>query len=538
MSKQKVASFAVVLFFAALTVIGLVANDYGVPVDEHWEMQTLQENLHEYAVHLGADDWAGWFEEKQIGLISQSTEKDHGQSAYYAFAPVLVAYTRQPDVLTTAWHAYTWLWFMLGVWSVYGFSRDTGHRRMVSCLGALVLYLCPRFFAEGHYNNKDMVLLSLLLCTLWLGVRFLRRPTVLRGVLLSVAGAMAANTKIVGAMGWGLIGLAAVVMVTLDRRWNRRMAGVAAVTVASFAACYVLLTPACWTEPLAYLRYLVENASGFTRWTGVVVFRGQNIDQQVQRLPWYYLPWMIAVTLPLFVLPLAAGGQLFVCKRLWKQKTQALRDPVSLALIAASLCWMLPLAAALLLRPTLYNGWRHFYFLFAGLALMAAQGVCGCFRFARRHGGDCSMQYVFLAGLLLHYGWTANGMVQNHPHQYVYYNLLGNENAETEMELDYWNVSDVGALEALLQVERNEQLPLVLGARESMSWFGVYDGYSALTAEQQAQLTIEEDANAPYLLYNTTYARIYQTEPPEGYHELLTIESYGLTVCTIYEKDE
>ncbi|MDD6142549.1 MAG: glycosyltransferase family 39 protein [bacterium] len=537
MKKKKAASIAVIVFFAVLTAIGFAANDYGVPVDEHWEMQTLKENLHEYAVHLGADEWSAWFEEQGIDLISESTERDHGQCAYYALAPVLVAYARYPDVLSQTWHAYTWLWFMLGVWSVYAFSRDTGHRRMVSCLGALVLYLCPRFFAEGHYNNKDMVLLSLLLCTLWLGVRFLHKPAYTRGLLLSFVGAMAANTKIIGVMGWGLMGLAAVVMITAGKRWNKRMAGVAAVTIGSFFAFYALLTPACWADPIGYLRYLIQNASGFTRWTGVVVFRDRVIDQQVQKLPWYYLPWMITVTLPLFVLPLAAGGQLFVLRRLLRQKAQLWSDPVSLALIAASLCWMLPLAAAILIRPTMYNGWRHFYFLFAGLALMAAQGVCGCFRFVRRHGGDCSMQYVFLAGLLLYYGWTANGMLQNHPHQYAYYNLLGHKNAETAMELDYWNVSNVSALEALLDCERNEELPLVLGTRDSMSWFGVYHGYNVLSEEKKARLTIEEIPDAPYLLYNTTYARIYGTQPPEGYHELITIDSYGLTVCTIYERE-
>ena len=58
MKKKKAASIAVIVFFAVLTAIGFAANDYGVPVDEHWEMQTLKENLHEYAVHFGADEWS------------------------------------------------------------------------------------------------------------------------------------------------------------------------------------------------------------------------------------------------------------------------------------------------------------------------------------------------------------------------------------------------------------------------------------------------------------------------------------------------
>ena len=153
MRKTRAARLLVVLFFAALTAIGLATcGDYGVPTDEFWEQQTLQENMHEYAVRFGQEDTAKWYAKQKIGLISESTEKDHGQSAYYLFAPVMRKLADQPDQLHTAWLMYTWLWFMAGVVAVYGFSRETGMTRITSCLGTMVLYLCPRFFAEGHYQ--------------------------------------------------------------------------------------------------------------------------------------------------------------------------------------------------------------------------------------------------------------------------------------------------------------------------------------------------------------------------------------------------
>ena len=78
----------------------------------------------------------------------------------------------------------------------------------------------------------------------------------------------------------------------------------------------------------------------------------------------------------------------------------------------------------------------------------------------------------------------------------------------------------------------------IIYPRASMSWFGVEHGYEVLSPESQAVLTIAETADgAPYILYNTTYARIYGVAPPKGYHPLVTIKSYGLKVCTIYEKD-
>ena len=537
--RQKIARVAVLLFFAALLAVGLATcTDYGLPCDEPAEQVILQENMHEYASRLLGEgsSAAQWYQNRGIDRISDSVEKDHGQSAYYAFMPVLASYLDAPHQLTVLWKAYTWLWFMLGCAAIYGFCRETGMNRFVSCTGTLLMYLCPRFFAEGHYNNKDMVLLSLVLCTLYLGLRFLKKPSFVRGALMSLAGAMAANTKIVGAVGWGLMGLAAIVLVTADRRWSRRMVSTAVVTVGLFLAFYLLLTPAAWADPAGYIEYLLINASGFTRWTGVVVFRGMVFDHAVNPLPRYYLIWMMLATLPLYVVPLAAAGQLGAIWRAWKQKKEMLKDPVTLGYAVVTLCWFLPLLAAVVMRPKVYNGWRHFYFVYAGVVLMAAGGVQGCLRFLKKHGGDCGMPAVFMAGLLLFFGWTAKDMAVNHPYQYGYYNLLGNRNAEVDMELDYWDVSTVNAMEQLAECERNEELPLVLGGSDPMSWFGVYHGYQVLEPDVKARLIITEGTDAPYMLYNTTYARIYGIDPPQGYRELYTIESYGNTLCTVYEK--
>ncbi len=537
---MKIKKTAVCVFFLILTLIGLLSSaDYGQPCDEHWEQRTLQENLHEYAALLLGEDSAAvqWYQSREIIRISQSTDRDHGQSAYYPFMPVLAALVDQPHVLTVAWQTYTWLWFMAGVIALYGLCRETGLTRPVSCMGSLLLYLCPRFFAEGHYNNKDMVLLSLVLLCLWMGARFLKNPSFRQGLLLSLFGAMAMNNKVAGAFPWAVIGLLAVVMVTAQKRWSRRIVLIALSTVVSFVAFYALITPACWSDPVGYFEYLLQNASGFTRWTGVVVFRGMVFNSKIQPLPRYYLPWMMLVTLPVYVIPLAAAGQLHAIGEFCKKKSKALSDPNALSLLAFSLCWFVPLFFAALTQPKVYNGWRHFYFVYAGVAALGAHGIGAGMRFLKNRCGDYGMHRLFAVGLCLCFLWMSMGIAVNHPHQYAYYNRLGRTNAETDMELDYWDVSAVGAMETLLEHERNEAWPLVLGASDDMSWFGVEHGYAVLAPEQQNALTIVESLDAPYLYYNTTYARIYGVAAPEGYHKLFTIRGYGLTLCTVYEKD-
>ncbi len=525
----------VALAFAAMTLVGLaVCADYGLPCDEPAEQEILRENMLEYALAFQGEDSAAalWYRSLGVEPISQSVERDHGQCAYYP-AAALLAMELSPDVLTALWHAYTWLWFMAGVWALYAFGRHTGLSRPFSLLGALLLWLSPRFFAEGHYNNKDMVLLSLVLLTLWLGMRLLKRPTLWRGVWFSLAGAMAANTKIAGAFAWGVMGLCAVALLCASRRWNRQTAVAAVGTVALFALFYAALTPALWASPGDYFSYGLSNASGFSRWPGVVVFRGMVWDQKMAPLPWYYLPWTMLVTLPLYVPVLGAAGQLHALQRVRRERTQALRRPETLGLLAATLCWAAPLAVAMLIRPIVYNGWRHFYFVYAGVAPLAAHGAAACYYWLRSR----SLRRLLAVGLSALLVVTGVGIAREHPYQFAYYNFLAGSNPEADMELDYWDVSTLNALRQLAKAERNEALPLVLGSRDPMSWFGVEHAYEVLSEELRQVLTIAQDENAPYLFFNTTYARIYGVPAPEGYHALLTLESYGNVLCTVYERD-
>ena len=60
-----------------------------------------------------------------------------------------------------------------------------------------------------------------------------------------------------------------------------------------------------------------------------------------------------------------------------------------------------------------------------------------------------------------------------------------------------------------------------------------------MTAEEKALLTVtNRQEDAPCLFMNTTYGRIYGVTVPRDYHVLLTIESYGQTICTVYERME
>jgi hypothetical protein len=529
--KQKAPALWVALFFAVLTLVGLLTSgDYGLPLDGPSEQVILQENLKEYAVQLfGQDsDAARGYDALGIGRITESIEMDHGQAAYYPAAPLLGLKESNPRLFNTLWHAYTWLWFMAAVLAAYALSRSLGLSRVLACATALMLYLSPRFFAEGHYNNKDVILLALSLCTMAAGVRFLQKPALRRALLFALFGALAANTRIIGLFVFGVTGIAILASMIARHalRGKALTGGLAA--IAGFLAAYALLTPAFLANPPGFISHVLHNAAAFSRWTGVVIYKGAVYDPTGGlKLPHSYLPTMIALTVPVSVLALSAIGGVYAVYRC------AVGDSRRPALIALLMVLLVPLVYAVIAQPLMYNGWRHFYFLYGPMIVLSGLGLRFLQRLLVQSRWGKTAGAAALALLFLYQGV---GIARNHPYEYAYYNELAGD-VQNRFELDYWEVSTLNALETLVKSgERNPALPLTLGGGDPMSLFSLNQSVQMLPNDVRAAFTVTEDADPPYIFSNATYAQIYSQKPGENYRALFSIESYGNLLCTVYER--
>ena len=354
MRKKKIPASVVglALIFTLIFTWGLcTAADYGVYFDEPSEQEILRQNLKEYAVRLGDGQAVAYYDRLGVQRISESVEKDHGQSAYYLLAPALRLAETDSALLHWLWHAYSWGLFTLGLLGLYLLLREMGLGFGPALAGVAMLLLSPRLFAEGHYNNKDMALLTLVLWCFYLALRLWKSPTPLRALLFSLAGALAANTKIVGLAIWGMLSVAALVSVTARKQWSRSAVLAALTAMVSFGGFFLLLTPAAWDGPLEYFQYVLKNASQFSRWTGVVLFRGQRYDQAIAPLPRSYLPRMMLYTLPLYFFPLCAVGQLAAAREWFRHPGKCLREPEKLLLLCATLLWALFMGYVMLRQP-------------------------------------------------------------------------------------------------------------------------------------------------------------------------------------------
>jgi hypothetical protein len=177
----------------------------------------------------------------------------------------------------------------------------------------------------------------------------------------------------------------------------------------------------------------------------------------VPDMPWSYLPTLFALQMPEVLLALAIGGAIGAFIMLARRGVAARRKAILLMLTLAA---SLPIAIAMVKRPALYNGIRHFVFVIPPMA------VVGGFAFAwamnrlgqNRRGWQPVLLAAFCFGLLLSLG----EMIRLHPYQYTYFNHIAGtvRGADDRFMLDYWGLAFKQASDELReQLAEKQEVP-------------------------------------------------------------------------------
>ncbi|MDD3334526.1 MAG: glycosyltransferase family 39 protein [Eubacteriales bacterium] len=525
----------VCVFFILIVLLGLLTvMDYGRNWDELGEMRIFRMAIMEYGEALPFEaPFHQSLSEMGIIPLSESIEMDHNFSFYYPIAWAACNQQLTDRQFTMIWRGYTWLVFTLGLISLYAVCRRMKLNRLLCCIGVLLLLLSPRFFADGHYNNKDIALMAATGLVLWQSLRLAEKPCVSRALLFALAAGICVNTRIIGAAVCGLCGLMIVLRLVKERRCNRHAIGIGAIAVVGSILCYALLTPALLNDPIGYLNYVIRNSYNFTRWNGTLLFMGQEISLASSKPPFYYLPMTILITTPLLQLSLTLAGTLclgagLVRKRLPKEEAQW-------AALLATLLWLLPLLGCMVMKVRVYNGWRHLYFIYIPMVVTAVYGLNALWQRLRSRALPRRISAGLLSLLLLTQTML---LCFNHPYQYAYYNpLVARTTLSQRYELDYWNLSLYQAVKELLALEPNAAV-IRVACTDERTRSGYAFATTFLQPEEDARLELVEDMADCYLIANTSYQLMAGYEIPQTMEPVLTIQSYGAVLCTVYHAKE
>lgn len=348
---------------------------------------------------------------------------------------------------------------LIGVIGMVGAARLA--RQLMGERAALIsivlLILTGMWSGAMFTHTKDVPFAAAMVWSLYYIVRVaesLPRPSAMTLLKLGGAIGFAIGLRVGAVLTIGYLGLAVLAMTMVrESGWRPRALFLA-------RCCGVLLPAAAlalammaffWPWSVQSPDNVLKALGAFSRF----VFNMYTIvDGEVVPLrdvPRTYLLEYLAVKLPeltLVGLALAAlSGAVWL--RRGGVMTQAGR--VRLALWAPVLfAGLFPVVYAVISKPPMYNGLRHFLFVVPPLTVMAAAGIVAALDWARRrHRRAFAVRGAFVALVLL----AAGPLVVLHPYGYVSFNSLTGwlPGASSRWETDYWSSS---LREASLELER------------------------------------------------------------------------------------
>lgn len=322
-------------------------------------------------------------------------------------------------------------------------------RWSMALLTLVLLALSPRFFGHSMNNPKDipfamgymmgiyyMIILTkqlprpssraLLMSALGLGITFSMRSG---GILLIPYLGLFMGSRVV---------LCPQLRPALTQFKIGQLFRYAAILLGVSGLGYWMGT---WYWPYAQediMNHPLESLSEMTNFsTGIrMLWGGKHLWSD--QLPWYYIPTWLGISSPIVVLLGLPLVLLLFFRKVFRKKRAYYFNLVLFTGI-------FPVAYAVYKESSLYDGMRHFLFIYPILVLAAAYGWFNLIRMIK----PAAVRYAAIAGIVGLLALPTAWMFRSHPYQYVYFNEFfgGLEEAYGYYETDYWmtcmrNLSD------------------------------------------------------------------------------------------------
>ncbi|MHC2257801.1 4-amino-4-deoxy-L-arabinose transferase-like glycosyltransferase [Bradyrhizobium embrapense] len=331
----------------------------------------------------------------------------------------------------------------------------------------LLLALCPTFYGHMFMNPKDAPFAVAMVVLIMGLVRLIEEypaPSPRTILIVGLGAGLSIGCRVLGGLAliYAVIGFIPLWIEEFRKQGPReaahRFAHVVYVLLPGLVLGYLvmgLIWPWSIMEPGHPLE-AVTYFSHFFEKPWKEMFDGALVS--VPDMPWSYLPTLFALQLPEVLLVLLTAAVITTLTSLSRIDVPAKRKTIMLMLTLAA---TLPLVIAMVKRPALYNGIRHFIFVIPPMA------VLGGVAFARgmdwlgeiRRAWQPAALAVFAFGLLL----PLSEMIRLHPYQYTHFNHIAGtvRTADNFFMLDYWGLALKQASDGLREqlAERQEAPP-------------------------------------------------------------------------------
>ena len=452
------------LSFLLMFLMPILSLGFGITWDEI-NIIVYAEDILDYFFSFGADK----------DVLNTSGGPDYNVLINYglffdSFAALVNKFT--PFDIYQTRHMLNALVGFTGIFFTGLLAREAGSWR-TGFIALVIMALSPYYFGHAMNNPKDIPFAAGFITSIYFLVKYLKqlpKPSFSSLLLLTISIGLVNTIRIGGLILIGFLGLATGIQ-WLITAYKEKFSS-ALKLILPYAKYFIGITLGSYIIgvlpwPYAHqdpINNPFEALKFFTNFSGVTIyeiFEGERI--YMNEVPWYYIPKWLLIGNPLFsvlglclaILPLA----------LFKRSQM---NTAIIWFVAFSLVF--PIAYAVYGDSTLYNGWRHFIFVYPSMAVLAAVGWSFLVDISNKKFMRIGVAVVFSALTINTLVW----MVKYHPNEYVYFNELvgGYDGAYGEYELDTYGNGIRGAFEKLVELypEAKQQETMVAINMTGWDW--------------------------------------------------------------------
>lgn len=442
-------------FFILALIIGLMTyGDYGGSYDDANNQSFGDKTLKVYSNAL-----AGNFD--ACALKNNYCNNPHAQIHGPLFETAISVIQKMSssvnpwDILQIR-HLMVFLFFFAGLYVFYLLCLLFFKDWRIALLGCAFLFLSPRIFADSFYNSVDIgALVAMIISSYSLAVMVKnggRLWRVLVHTAVSAAGIAVRSVTIIVPLAtivWYAYSIATAK--TADRTKLFERLGIYLGVTAFLTVCFI---PTLWQSPAVILQHLLLTTtfqvSVANLYLGSVIAATQ--------LPWHYNLVWIAVTTPPLYLALFLAGLVASAGDLIRAIKQRHISFDSGARIYALSIILGPIIMVIVLHTSLYNGWRHLFFIYPALIFIALDGLLAVLRSASR----AFVKWAVLAVVAVSLIATTATMLRIYPYEYLYFNSLYHRDVRApDFDTDYWGLSYRNALLYLLAMDDSQTITVL-----------------------------------------------------------------------------
>jgi hypothetical protein len=403
--------------------------------------------------------------------------------------------------------------------------------------GGICFYTTPRLFAHSFFNNKDIIFLSFFTISLYFVLNYFKNKNNANIILCCLSLAVLTSTRVIG-IYFFLVFLFFLIFELMDDKKNKTNF-FSFLKIIFFYFVFLYLTwPFLWSNPIYNFVMSIFNMANYP-WGGLVYYLGEYHSSFY--LPWHYLIVWIISSNPLFIIMLFIASFFFFLVRLFKRikeidkikdHSTLWKNHLELFSYFNLILIIFPLFIIILNNSTVYTGWRHVFFIYPSMILLAVNLI---YLFYKKLIKRKKIYYLKFF-LLLIIGINLFSLFKFHPHQNNYFNVLFEKKANQLFEIDYWGLSNKEALTIVANY----------GVKSNVCNLGLSDLYQSkkmILKEHQSNIDIKGQKfnECDIILSN----KIYISDPkytkkyhlPQNFKLVDTIERGNIIINRIYKKN-